>query len=78
MWFLVLIYLKTSINSTNEELQATLQELTDLQRQLTELQQENERLNEEKTLMFDSLCRQTERLNDSRQEVDNLKQLLYR
>ncbi|CAH1129971.1 unnamed protein product [Ceutorhynchus assimilis] len=64
--------------STNEELQATLQELTDLQRQLTELQQENERLNEEKTLMFDSLCRQTERLNDSRQEVENLKQLLYR
>ncbi|XP_066144391.1 rootletin-like isoform X2 [Euwallacea fornicatus] len=64
--------------STNEELQATLQELTDLQRQLTELQQENERLNEEKTLMFDSLCRQTERLNDSRQEVDSLKQLLYR
>uniref|UniRef100_A0AAR5Q490 Uncharacterized protein n=1 Tax=Dendroctonus ponderosae TaxID=77166 RepID=A0AAR5Q490_DENPD len=64
--------------STNEELQATLQELTDLQRQLTELQQENERLSEEKTLMFDSLCRQTERLNDSRQEVENLKQLLYR
>lgn len=64
--------------STNEELQAALQELTDLQRQLTELQQENERLNEEKTLMFDSLCRQTERLNDSRQEVENLKQLLYR
>ncbi|XP_018568252.1 uncharacterized protein LOC108908637 isoform X2 [Anoplophora glabripennis] len=64
--------------STNEELQATLQELTDLQRQLTELQQENERLNEEKTLMFDSLCRQTERLNDSRSEVESLKQLLYR
>ncbi|KAL1489407.1 hypothetical protein ABEB36_014307 [Hypothenemus hampei] len=64
--------------STNEELQATLQELTDLQRQLTELQQENERLNEEKTLMFDSLCRQTERLTDSRQEVESLKELLYR
>ncbi|KAG5888907.1 hypothetical protein JTB14_006050 [Gonioctena quinquepunctata] len=63
--------------STNEELQATLQELTDLQRQLTELQQENERLNDEKTLMFDSLCRQTERLNDSRSEVESLKQLLY-
>ncbi|XP_076254061.1 sperm antigen with calponin homology and coiled-coil domains split discs isoform X1 [Rhynchophorus ferrugineus] len=64
--------------STNEELQATLQELTDLQRQLTELQQENERLNEEKSLMFDSLCRQTERLNDSRGEVEGLKQLLFR
>ncbi|KAL3272111.1 hypothetical protein HHI36_022573 [Cryptolaemus montrouzieri] len=64
--------------STNEELQATLQELTDLQRQLTELQQENERLLEEKNLMFDSLCRQTERLKDTRQEVESLKILLYR
>ncbi|CAG9821437.1 unnamed protein product [Phaedon cochleariae] len=63
--------------STNEELQATLQELTDLQMQLTELRQENERLNEEKTLMFDSLCRQTERLNDSRNELESLKQHLY-
>lgn len=64
--------------STNEELQATLQELTELQRQLTELQQDNERLLEEKNLMFDSLCRQTERLNDARTEVENLKQMLYR
>lgn len=64
--------------STNEELQATLQELTELQRQLTELQQDNERLLEEKNLMFDSLCRQTERLNDTRFEVENLKKLLYR
>ncbi|RZC36517.1 GRIP and coiled-coil domain-containing protein 2-like [Asbolus verrucosus] len=64
--------------STNEELQATLQELTDLQKQLTELQQENLRLNEEKNLMFESLCRQTERLTDSRSEVESLKQLLYK
>lgn len=28
--------------------------------------------------MFDSLCRQTERLNDTRTEVESLKQLLYR
>lgn len=28
--------------------------------------------------MFDSLCRQTERLNDSRSEVESLKQMLYR
>ncbi|XP_044261248.1 COP1-interactive protein 1-like isoform X2 [Tribolium madens] len=63
--------------STNEELQATLQELTDLQKQLTELQQENLRLSDEKNLMFESLCRQTERLNDSRNEVESLKQLLY-
>lgn len=64
--------------STNEELQATLQELTDLQRQLTELQHENERLLEEKNLMFESLCRQTERLKDSRNELESLKQLVYR
>ncbi|XP_017776760.1 PREDICTED: cytospin-A-like isoform X6 [Nicrophorus vespilloides] len=64
--------------STNEELQATLQELTDLQRQLSELHQDNERLMEEKGLMFQSLCRQTERLNDARDEIDSLKQLLYK
>lgn len=63
--------------STNEELQATLQELTDLQAQLTELQGENERLSEEKGVLLESLCRQTERLEDSRTEVDTLKQLLY-
>lgn len=28
--------------------------------------------------MFNSLCRQTERLNDTRNEVESLKQLLYR
>lgn len=49
-----------------------------MQRQLTELQQDNERLLDEKNLMFDSLCRQTERLNDARAEVESLKQLLYR
>lgn len=64
--------------STNEELQATLQELADLQTQLTELQGENERLSEEKSVLLESLCRQTERLEDSRTEVDTLKQLLYK
>lgn len=76
-WCVHFCCLKYSLFSTNEELQATLQELTDLQRQLTELQQENERLSDEKNLMFDSLCRQTERLNDSRSEIESLKQLLY-
>jgi hypothetical protein len=52
--------------------------LTDLQRQLNELQQENVRLNEEKTLMFESLCRQTERLNESRNDVESLKHILYK
>lgn len=48
--------------STNEELQATLQELADLQSQLTELQNDNDRLIEEKEVLFQSLCRQTEKL----------------
>ena len=71
-----IIYLPNS--STHEELQATLQELTDLQRQLSDAHQDNERLQEEKNLMFDSLCRQTERLNECRTEVESLKQRLYR
>lgn len=64
--------------STSEELQATLQELQDLQAQLGELNSENERLADEKAVLLESLCRQTERLEDSRTEVDTLKQLLYR
>lgn len=51
--------------------------MADLQTQLTELQGENERLSEEKSVLLESLCRQTERLEDSRTEVDTLKQLLY-
>ncbi|XP_070153749.1 cytospin-A isoform X2 [Polyergus mexicanus] len=64
--------------STNEELQATIQELSDLQTQLTELQADNERLTEEKTVLLESLCRQTEKLEDSRSRVDTLQELLLR
>jgi chromosome segregation ATPase len=64
--------------STNEELQATLQELADLQAQLTELQADNERLTEEKGVLLESLCRQTEKLEDSRTKVDTLQELLLR
>jgi len=64
--------------STNEELQATLQELADLQAQLTELQADNERLTEEKSVLLESLCRQTEKLEDSRTKVDTLQDLLLR
>ncbi|XP_071448237.1 cytospin-A [Hetaerina americana] len=62
--------------STNEELQATLQELADLQAQLTELQSENERLSEEKSVLLESLCRQTEKLEDTRSRADTLEELL--
>lgn len=62
--------------STSEELQATLQELADLQVQLTELQSDNERLGEEKGVLLESLCRQTEKLEDARNKVDTLQELL--
>lgn len=64
--------------STNEELQATLQELADLQGQLTELQSDNDRLAEEKDVLFQSLCRQTEKLEDSRNQIGTLQELLLR
>lgn len=64
--------------STNEELQATLQELADLQSQLTELQADNDRLAEEKEVLFQSLCTQTEKLEDSRSQIGTLNELLLR
>lgn len=64
--------------STNEELQATLQELADLQAQLTELQSDNDRLADEKDVLFQSLCRQTEKLEDSRNQIGTLQELLLR
>lgn len=64
--------------STNEELQATIQELSDLQAQLNELQTDNDRLSEEKSVLLESLCRQTEKLEDSRTKVDTLQELLLK
>lgn len=65
-------------HSTNEELQATLQELADLQSQLSEIQLVNERLTDEKDVLFQSLCRQTEKLEDSRTQIGTLQELLLR
>ncbi|XP_035218295.1 cytospin-A-like isoform X2 [Stegodyphus dumicola] len=64
-------------HSTNEELQATLQELTDLQDQLADLQLENERMSEEKAVLLESLCSQTEKLEECRTQITQLKQLLF-
>ncbi|GFT85436.1 cytospin-A [Nephila pilipes] len=64
-------------HSTNEELQATLQELTDLQDQLVDLQMENERMAEEKAVLLESLCSQTEKLEECRTQIMQLKQLLF-
>ncbi|XP_069789850.1 cytospin-A isoform X2 [Narcine bancroftii] len=49
-------------HSTAEELQATLQELADLQQITQELNAENERLGEEKAILMDSLCQQSDKL----------------
>nr|XP_017024250.1 cytospin-A isoform X3 [Drosophila kikkawai] len=73
-----IIQMEETHYSTNEELQATLQELADLQTQLTDTQTENERLAEEKDVLFQSLCRQTEKLNESRTQISTLQELLLR
>ncbi|XP_030566203.1 cytospin-A isoform X2 [Drosophila novamexicana] len=73
-----IIQMEETHYSTNEELQATLQELADLQTQLTDTQTENERLAEEKDVLFQSLCRQTEMLNESRTQINTLQELLLR
>ncbi|XP_049840798.1 cytospin-A isoform X4 [Schistocerca gregaria] len=64
--------------STNEELQATLQELSDLQSQLQELQAENERLVEDKHILVEYLCQQSEKLEDSRSQAEALQGMLLR
>uniref|UniRef100_A0A8D8PZQ6 Cytospin-A n=1 Tax=Cacopsylla melanoneura TaxID=428564 RepID=A0A8D8PZQ6_9HEMI len=61
---------------TNEELQATLQELADLQNQLIDLQHTNETLGHEKSVLLESLCRQTEKLEDTRTKAETLQELL--
>lgn len=71
-----IIQMEETHYSTNEELQATLQELADLQNQVLELQHDNERLSDEKDVIFQSLCRQTEKLEDSRSQIDTLQKLL--
>ncbi len=62
--------------STSEELQATLQELTDLQDQCTDLHVMNEQLESDKAVLLESLCSQTEKLEDCRSKMVKLRQLL--
>jgi hypothetical protein len=61
---------------TSEELQATLQELGDLQSMVNELTLENERLADEKAVLLESLCAQTEKLEHCRMQIEHLKSLL--
>ncbi|XP_074643646.1 catenin alpha-2-like [Tubulanus polymorphus] len=62
--------------STSEELQATLQELGDLQSAVNELTSENEHLASERGVLLESLCAQTEKLENARIQIDHLKLLL--
>ncbi|XP_075879178.1 cytospin-A isoform X2 [Nelusetta ayraudi] len=63
-------------HSTAEELQATLQELADLQQITQELNGENERLGEEKLLLMDSLCQQSDKLELYGRQTEYLRSLL--
>lgn len=62
--------------STNEELQATLQELGDLQDAVNELTYDNQRFCDEKAVLLESLCTQTEKLENCRTQIEHLKALL--
>ncbi|XP_026117546.1 cytospin-A-like [Carassius auratus] len=63
-------------HSTAEELQATLQELGDLQQITQELNGENERLGEEKVLLMDSLCQQSDKLEHCGRQIEYFCSLL--
>ncbi|XP_059910718.1 cytospin-A isoform X2 [Gadus macrocephalus] len=63
-------------HSTAEELQATLQELSDLQQITQELNGENERLGEEKLILMDSLCQQSDKLEQYSRQLEYLRSLL--
>ena len=69
LWRIFWNSLKSNKFSTSEELQATLAELADLQSQLADAHADNERLADEKQVLLESLCRQTEKLEDSRTKV---------
>uniref|UniRef100_A0A8C2S1D0 Cytospin-A n=1 Tax=Capra hircus TaxID=9925 RepID=A0A8C2S1D0_CAPHI len=63
-------------HSTSEELQATLQELADLQQITQELNSENERLGEEKVILMESLCQQSDKLELFSRQIEYLRSLL--
>ncbi|XP_015221785.2 cytospin-A isoform X3 [Lepisosteus oculatus] len=63
-------------HSTAEELQATLQELADLQQITQELNAENERLGEEKVILMDSLCQQSDKLEHYGRQIEYFRSLL--
>ena len=70
-----LVQMEENNYSTHEELQATLQELTDLQHQLEELQGDNRTLTDEKALLYESLCEQTEKLEACRSQLESTRRV---
>ncbi|ESO08040.1 hypothetical protein HELRODRAFT_169764 [Helobdella robusta] len=71
-----LVQMQESQHSVNEELQATLQELIDLQENVNQLNEVNDSLKMDRKILLESLCSTTEKLENSRRQVDNLKSLL--
>ncbi|XP_052800117.1 cytospin-A-like isoform X2 [Mya arenaria] len=71
-----ILHMEENHYSTTEELQATLQELGDLQDSVNELTEENERLADERTVLLESLCTQTAKLEHCRTQIEQLKCLL--
>jgi len=57
-------------------IQATLQELTDLQDTVNELIQENRQLSDEKSLLYETACKQSSKMDNYRLQIENLKHLL--
>ncbi|XP_042334447.1 cytospin-A isoform X2 [Sceloporus undulatus] len=68
--------MEESHHSTAEELQATLAELADLQQITQELNGENERLGEEKTILMESLCQQSDKMEVLLRQIEYLRSLL--
>ena len=71
-----ILHMEENHYSTTEELQATLQELGDLQDSVNDLTEENERLADERTVLLESLCTQTAKLEHCRTQIEQLKSLL--
>ncbi|KAF3850633.1 hypothetical protein F7725_012405 [Dissostichus mawsoni] len=63
-------------NLDSESSEATLQELSDLQQITQELNGENERLGEEKVILMDSLCQQSDKLELYGRQIEYLRCLL--
>ena len=71
-----LLQMEETHYSTSEELEATLQELADLQTSLNQLSSQNELLADEKAVLLESLCSQTEKLENCRLQIEHMKELL--